>query len=414
MRLIRRLTHPLKNNRGVAMLLAIFSLILMISIAVEVSYDSSIEYLVAAQQVNRLKAYYNAKAGVDISLLRILLYKKAMATFGKDLGKASSMLDPIWQFPFAWPPVIPPEANAVDKDQIESAVKESEMEGTFVATIASEGSRIDINDLGAFGDEGKKLREATKQQILKIFTTEVENNEEFRRKYGNFKFDELVNNIADWVDEDKESQNGGEERAQYPDVRSEFIPPNKPFKTLEELHMVAKMEEELFRLLAPRITVYGVKGINVNYASAETIKSMDPRITDDIIKNLMKRRSDPNEGGPFTSPEEFYEFMNQQGVDLRPKADAPSIPVLTGTEFNFRIVSTGVFANVTREITAITYDFANIKQQYMKYIDAATKDPNQQPPHGGQNPPASQPPANQNAGPAAPKGRPTIVYWSEN
>jgi general secretion pathway protein K len=62
-------------------MMAIFATSLMIFLAVEVSYDTSVEYLVASQQVNRLKAYYAAKAGVEMSLLRILIYKKAMAQF---------------------------------------------------------------------------------------------------------------------------------------------------------------------------------------------------------------------------------------------------------------------------------------------------------------------------------------------
>lgn len=405
------LSRPLRNNRGVAMLLAIFSLILMISIAVEVSYDSSVEYLVAAQQVNRLKAYYNAKSGVEISLLRILLYKKAMATFGKDLGKNASMLDPIWQFPFAWPPVIPAEASSVDKDQIQTAVKDSTIEGSFVATIASEGSRIDINDLGAFGEEGKKLKEATKKQILEIFTGQIENDEEFRKEYSNFKFDELVNNITDWIDEDAESLNGGDEKGQYPDVQSEFIPPNKPFKTLEELHMVAKMDDKLFAILAPRITVYGVKGINVNYATGDVLKSLDSRITDEMVQKILKRRGTPDEGGLFGSADDFYEFVKNLGVDIKPKGEIPAIPILTGTEFNFRITSTGIFANSTREITAITYDFENIKQQYMKFIAEKPKDGNPPP----ENPPPTNPPNNPTAAaPAIPKGRPSVVFWSEN
>ncbi len=405
------LSRPLRNNRGVAMLLAIFSLILMISIAVEVSYDSSVEYLVAAQQVNRLKAYYNAKSGVEISLLRILLYKKAMATFGKDLGKNASMLDPIWQFPFAWPPVVPAEASSVDKDQIQTAVKDSTIEGSFVATIASEGSRIDINDLGAFGEEGKKIREATKKQILEIFTGQLEHDEEFRKEYSNFKFDELVNNITDWIDEDAESLNGGDEKGQYPDVRSEFIPPNKPFKTLEELHMVAKMDDKLFALLAPRITVYGVKGINVNYATADVIKSLDSRITDEMIQKIMKRRSTPDEGGLFGSADDFYDFVKNLGVDIKPKGETPAIPILTGTEFNFRITSTGIYANSTREITAITYDFENVKQQYIKFINSSDKKDD------GKKEEDKKDDKTQTAAPAAPaipKGRPAVVYWSEN
>ncbi len=58
----------LKAERGIAMLIALFALTLMIFIATEVSYDTSVEYIVASQQVQRIKAYYAAKAGLEMSL----------------------------------------------------------------------------------------------------------------------------------------------------------------------------------------------------------------------------------------------------------------------------------------------------------------------------------------------------------
>ncbi|MCB0411551.1 MAG: hypothetical protein KDD22_03445, partial [Bdellovibrionales bacterium] len=101
---IRRLTRPLKNNRGMALLMALMAVMLMTFIAMEVSYDTNVEYLIASQQVNRLKAYYAARAGVEISLLRIVIYKQIMATWGPSLGENKTLLDPVWSMPFMWPP----------------------------------------------------------------------------------------------------------------------------------------------------------------------------------------------------------------------------------------------------------------------------------------------------------------------
>lgn len=392
---------------------------LMLFVAVEVSYNASIEYLIASQRVNRLKAYYAARAGVDISLLRILLYKKALVQFGDSLGDNKSMLDPIWQFPFAWPPVFPDDMSSSDKDTINAVVKESKFQGQFLATIASEGSRLDINNLGAFGEAGKGLRDATKAQLLKLFQTEIENNDDFRKKYSGYRFEELVNNMIDWVDEDSESLNGGDEKRFYPDDRTGFIPPNAPFKTIEEVHMVAGMEDDIFKVLEPRITVYGSKGININYSPAEVLKALDPRIKDDVVKAIITRRSSLEEGGPFKSEDDFYGFLAQKNVQIDYKNIPNRIPLLFGPELNFRIVSTGIFANVNREITAVTYDFDNLANIYNQLT---TPPPTQQPsPPPDSNPSGSStnPPPNTptNAGPAkmvAPKGKPQIVYWYEN
>ncbi|MEO0337544.1 MAG: hypothetical protein AAF202_14205, partial [Pseudomonadota bacterium] len=129
------LQRPVRNQKGVALMMAIFATSLMIFLAVEVSYDTNVEYMVASQQVNRLKAYYAAKAGAEMSLLRILIYKKAMAQFGDQLKGNESMLDPIWQMPFAWPPIFPEDLSDIDKDLINSAVEKSTFDGQFLATI---------------------------------------------------------------------------------------------------------------------------------------------------------------------------------------------------------------------------------------------------------------------------------------
>ncbi len=403
------LLAPLRNNRGVALLIAIFSLMLMVFIANEVSYDTTIEYLIASQQVNRLKAYYAAKAGVEFSLLRISVYKKILATFGDQLKGNTAMLDPVWQFPFSWPPLMPGEMNSADKDKINSAVKESTMDASFSSTISSEGQKIDVNDLGAFLPEGKGFRDATRLQILKIFQNQMETDDGFRKKYGGTNFEEVVNNITDWVDEDSESLNGGDEKRYYPDIRSDFIPPNTPFKTVDELHMVAGMKEDFFKVLKDRITVYGTKGLNVNYATREVLKSFDVRMTDEVVNNIMKRRNNPQEG-PFKDTTDFYNFLDGQGVRLDRNAKN-QIPLLFGPEFNFRIQSTGIFANSRREITAVVYDYDNVSQNYSNWVQSSS----------AQNTatPGAAPSTATQGQPTAPKiqtgkGRPTIVYWQEN
>lgn len=422
--LIRRLHSPLKNQRGVALMMAIFATSLMIFLAVEVSYDTNVEYMVASQQVNRLKAYYAAKAGAEMSLLRILIYKKAMAQFGEQLKGNEAMLDPIWQMPFAWPPIFPEDLSAVDKDLISGAVKNSSFDGQFLSTIVSEGGKIDINDLGS---DIESLREATRQQLLTLFEGQRQNNEKFRDDNYGTDFNELLNNIADWVDEDDQSLNGGPESAEYPDIPSdsaEFIPPNTPFKTIEELNMVSGMTDEFYKILSARVTVFGVKGINVNYAPKEVLMSMAPTMTDEAVAEVLARRSDPNKGGPFVDDNDFLGFLESQRVDTQPIRDS-KLPLYYGTVFNFRITSTGVFANVTREIDAIVYDLDNLKERYIEIVnkDEAEKNEGQDSeeeeasdPEGGSEKVDESPTSGSGSDSKinVPNGRPTVVYWKES
>ncbi|MEQ1665859.1 MAG: type II secretion system protein GspK, partial [Bdellovibrionales bacterium] len=350
----------LGNERGVAMILAVFAMVLTIVIATEVAYETSVEYVSAANSLNRLKAYYAAKSGVELSLFRILLYKKAIATYGEQLKEKKNMLDPIWQFPMSWPPLGLDNLNAADKDNIAKIIKDSTLDTQYTAVIEGEGGKIDINDLGS---DIQTISAGVHSQISQIFTNELENNKAFKNKYENFDFEELINNIQDWVDENNVSLNkSGDESSNYklPDHAGNVtLPPNTSFKTLSELHMVHKMEDTFFNLLKDRVTVYGTKGINVNYAPEEVLKSIDTQIKADVLKKIIERRNDPKKGGPFLDETDFFNFLEGQGVRTD-NLKKSKIPLLFDAEYNFRIISTGLSANIKREITAITYDIDNL------------------------------------------------------
>lgn len=366
-------TQPLKNERGVALLIAMFAMMLLTFIAIEVSYDTTVDYVVASQQVNRIKAYYAAKAGIEISLLRIMLYKQAISAFGDQLPPdMKSKLDIIWSFPFVWPPAGlntnsgPGGATSVEKNMIDKVVKESLMGATYATTIVPEGGRLDINDLGS---PVKALKKAMIQQVTKVFLSEVEHNEKFAEKYRGSRFDELVHNIADYIDDDKVAELGGDESSPYRDKEDKEIelPPNRPLRTIDELHQVGGMTDEFYNLLAPRVTVYGSKGVNVNYADKDTLMSLDPSMTEIAVQKIIEKRSDPKQG-PFTDDKNFFSFISGYGVNAR-AIEESKVPLLYDMEFNFRITSTGLAGNVKKEITAITYDFANLSPRYAEMMD---------------------------------------------
>ncbi len=416
----------LRSQKGVALLIALFAMVLMTFIAVEVSYDTSVDYVVAAQQVNRIKAYYAAKSGIEISMLRIMLYKQAMAALGDTLGEKKSMLDPIWSFPFMWPPSASApgggKSTEVDKDMLKEAVAESLMQGQqYTTTISPEGGKLDINDLGS---PLKSLKESMIKQVLMIYQNELKNNENFQRKYASFRFEELVNNIADYVDEDKVSLNGGDETSQYRDLEEKDIemPPNRPFRTLDELHQVALMNDDFYNLLAPRVTVFGTKGVNINYAGADLLIALDPTMTEEIVGKVIARRNDPKLGGPFKDDKDFFGFVQGYGVNTK-AIEASKIPLLFDVEFNFRVVSTGLAGNVRREITAITYDYLNLTGRLADMMDEQDKSTANQnttttttttttadKPADSKNPTPGPKKAKIQAG----KGRPAVVYWEEN
>lgn len=409
--------RPARNEKGMALILAIFSVVLITHIVMEISYETNIEYLVNAKSVQRVKAYYAARSGIEISLLRIKIYNGIMQQYGenlKSMGAMAKMVDMIWSMPFIWPPMLPPEIDTVSKEQIQAKVKESTMDATYQTSIMDEGTKIDLNDLDS---PVKTIRESTKKLLLQIFESKKQQDEAWAKLHQTTNFEEPINNIIDWLDADRESLNGGAENQLYGNLRDlqdlgVQYPPNRHFRSVEEVRLVAGITEEIYQLLLPRITVFGAKGINPNYAPADLIRSLDPSINDEVMAEFLKRRNDP-EQGPFSQKNEFWSFLDAHGARIA-KETMEGTPLVFGKATNFRIKAIGEYKSAVRQIEAIVFDVddavAKVAGQYKKDAQAAAGGA------GGGNPGGTSgsgnPQGNRNQTPS--KGPPRIVYWTEN
>lgn len=408
----KHLARPLSNERGMALFIAMTSIILILYLTVEITYETSVDYIVNAQVVNKLKAHYNARAGLELALLRIKIYQQAQASVGKQLGSQAAMLDEIWKFPLAWPPVLPEESHSIDKDSVNKIVEESGMQGGWRTDIQEEGSRIDLNDLVS---KSEHLRENTKSQLLNIFKSKMESDENWARDNRELRYEEIVNNIIDWVDPDTQAVEGGDESAKYTE---EGLPPHRAFRTLEEIRLVAGMTDQVYDLLAPYVTIYGAKGINPNYATKDVLMSIDVQIKPEIADKIIERRDDATLGF-FEKPQDFWDFVAKEGVQLDSNF-IKNFPLFTESIHNFRVISTGYFGSgkslVSSEITAVTYDFTQISNRLAKMVkdEEKAKNPPQNP-AGGQPPTGGNQSNNNSANSQSnvAKGRPRIVYYNE-
>ncbi|MFZ3229412.1 MAG: type II secretion system protein GspK [Pseudobdellovibrio sp.] len=417
-KILNRLRHnPLKGGKkrsGIALIMAITSLLFMVYIAKEVSHDSLVEYIVNTQELNRLKAYYAAKNGMDVALLRIKIFQMASRQSMIPPNMLAE-LDKIWKFPFAWPMPIVGDVNAIAREAIDKLNKESFMDASYSHTIDDEGSKIDINDLIS---PSKTLQDITKKQLLTIFERKIEFDEEFRQNYQNFRFDDLVNRMIDWMS-DKNTSSGGGSKKQYFRELGENYPPNRGFRTLEEIRLVPGMTEEFFNILSSQVTIYGMKAINPNTAPENVIKSLSKGMTEEAVKDVLERRTDPDLGGPFKGMDsascvkDFKDFANAHGARLDASFD--QIPMICDKVINFRIKSTGIFGSgahaVLKEITAVVIDLGRSATQIKSYID---KEKKSQTPEGPNKPVTTGSTSGAPKQDPLPKGPPRVVYWSEN
>lgn len=422
-----------KNQSGVALLLALTSLMFMVYIASEVTKDSAVEYIVNSQELNRVKAYYAARNGMQIALLRVKIFQQVSQN---SLPEAyAQYVDQIWKFPFAWPLPIPADLNQVDKGTIEEVTADSLMDTTYTHTIEDEGSKIDLNDMAS---PSKTLREVTRKQLLNIFEQKMTSDDDFKNKYANQSFEELVNQIYDWMSDTNTSIGGGDKRANFSALGAGY-PPNRGFRTLEELKLVPGMTDELYKVIAPRVTIYGMKAINPNTASKEVLMSLDTGMTEEAVNEAIAKREDPAQG-PFkgsagtggandggsgsgesqgpTCVEGFKSFLEGKGARL--SDDFVKIPMICDKTFNFKITSTGLYGSgktaLQKTITAYVMDLSKSASQVKVYLDKEKKEQQQQqqPQNPGQPPPQTpSPSASAPKQEPLPKGPPRVVYWTE-
>ncbi len=406
-------------------MLALFATTLLMVIATEIMFETSVEYVVSTQNVNQVRAYWSARAGVEMSLLRIHIFKQAQS-LGASALPDPTILDEIWRQPFMWPPPIPEETSLADKSQIQEAVKASDLSAlktSYFTTIEAEGAKVDINDLGS---PSKVMADAAQKQLLQLFNQKVENDEDFGRRFRGFNFQEVINNIADWVDADGEGRNGGGEREAYSDRGSntKFLPPNQPFRSVQELHLVNGVTDEIFDVLSPAVTLYGGKGINVNQAPKEVLRAFGSAFTEERLDRIITDRRDPKRG-PFKDEKDFVEYLNGIGISGNPfdSKDEGKTPLVFEPETNFRVRSTGKAGQAQSDIVAIVYDVDKVRERLEKaLVEQATKNqPNANADKTADGSPAgatdpAKPAAkaeDKTSTPSAPLRRPRIVDWSE-
>jgi general secretion pathway protein K len=429
MKFLKNLPSPfaiLKNQRGVALILAFFVMILITYLVSEITYDTTVEYTVNAGAVNQLKAHYAAKSALDLSLLRIKIYQQVASQFGSQVsGSQRKLLDMIWNFPFAWPPILPESLSETDKGLIQDKVKLSQMQSSFMASISDEGSKIDLNDLDS---PSETIRKNTKELLLGIFKNKMENDREWAEKHSDLKYEELINNIIDWVDADTNAVSGGNEADKYSNIKfndaSETLPPNRSFRTIDELRLVPEITDELFLILKDRVTIYGMKAINPNTARREVLAALDPGLTKEVLDEIIKRREDSNLGGPFTAADEFWDYAASKGARLS-ESSRKNTALIFNEMSSFSIKAVGNFASATKEINAVVLDINQVaksvsnslvKEIKSKNSAAGQTDPqNPQPNNDKSNNP--NPNSSPGAGPSSPnplpKGPPRIVYLYE-
>ena len=312
----------LKNEKGVALILVLSALVMLSTVVVEFAYNAHIAFITAANERDRLQAYYLARSAMNFAKLQISLEKALRQRFSKYSkylqGYISS--EPFCkQLPFSTTLFrgLMDMAGGEEEEGLPEELEEEggagglmglgvmgsinaedllSFEGDFSIECDDEQGRINLN---YFRDVEKKADISGEGNAYEAHKKLLENlmaQGSFEKILENRKDDirDIVNNIADWVDSNDRINeapgiSGGYENSVFAKSDVDYKVKNGKFFTIAELLLIEGIGDDLYKALLPHVTVYGDDKLNPCLAS------------DDMIVSFVMRYSEQDPSVPVIS-----------------------------------------------------------------------------------------------------------------
>jgi general secretion pathway protein K len=230
-----------RSQRGVALVIVIWVSMLLLVIASTFIFERRTEALVIRNSVSLARAEAAADAGVQRGIFE--MYRND---------------------------------NPPERWQRDGTPHDWSFDGVPVRVeLRDESAKIDINT-------------AADPLIRGLLVTSGFSDEEAAR---------VLDAILDWRDPDSLKRPNGAEEADYQAAGLTYKPANAPFQAIEELQLVLGMRPDVYRRMAPFITVFSRQpGVNTTLASREVLLSI-PGVTPEIADQYIARREDARAQG---------------------------------------------------------------------------------------------------------------------
>jgi general secretion pathway protein K len=216
--------RPDNNQKGMAMLVVIWALVLLIALGTEFAFSMKTEVNTTRNFKEDIESYHLAKAGLALARAEILQpadYHGDHAELGMIVG--TELADPAAQ------PLFPAQGQDGETAAIAQPLPvRTNIElgsGTVSYTIIDENRKIPINSAS---------REVLVRALLR---SGVENEEDI---------DIIADSILDWIDADDNHRINGTENDYYLKLNPPTPARNGPIQVLEELLQVRGMTREIF------------------------------------------------------------------------------------------------------------------------------------------------------------------------
>lgn len=297
--------NPLNSQKGFALLLSLLVLLLLVVIVLEADFQTRADLRAAGNFRDDLKALYLARSAVTAG--------EAILKEDLRLSPKYDGLDELWAFPV-------PEYPLGD--------------GTLSGSITDESGKINVNFLIANNDKPVEWR---KNQLRLLFESLQINPDPAAQ---------IVDSIVDWLDKNGEPERFGAEEGFYRGVTPPYSPKNGPLDTLEELHMVKGITDEVYKKIAPYLTIYGDGKININTADQLVLQSLIEGIDETMVRKAI-------DGRPYDNSTKT-KFTENLSIEIKNKMTTVGlIPSLETKSNVFSILAEGRIQDTRKIVRAV-------------------------------------------------------------
>jgi len=290
-------------------MMVISAIMLLSMIVLEFVYSTNINLKLATAEKEGLQAQYLAISAQNLMKVELMMDKQVKAQIASLPIAANMPIDlsqPLCQqFPFSTALIraffiggeiplfgdnSPPQDNSetastpseeskgksVTGFETEKAQEFLAFDGDFDGQCADEAGRLNFNYFAGLDPAQQVLSGNNLYDSYKLLLMNYFKQEKFKKLFeSKDKIDEIVRNIADWVDKnDVINDLGGVTRGLEAGLYNgddDYPPRNNKFITLEELHFVNGVDDTWFAPLSERFTIYGDSKVNICLAESDVI-----------------------------------------------------------------------------------------------------------------------------------------------
>ena len=341
-----------RREKGVALLLVIVIIAIMLPIVFDMNYEARTEFMIAMNYKEKAETLVLAQSGITFAVTVFDLQKQLESLMKSMGGGAGAGNFELWDIiPFdtallrsftqAGPFFDMEDMN--DKEAMDKNAKESdggytraetgdpifEFPGDFKLDFINEDQKINLNSINFGGQQTviKMLESVIAPEEYDFIFEENTNRHEFVDRI------ELVQNIVDWIDKDTERYTdnekyagGGAEQSLYDDFKPDYQTKNAGLDSIAELRMIYGVNDVIYRLISPNITIYSTGKINITKASSQMLESLIRAYATDKALGIFYDRNQMREfmgkilmrktRDGWSNAKDFVRSVKEEGVSL--------------------------------------------------------------------------------------------------